>query len=109
VRVAVDGVIEGVEQLIEALDGRDAFTIELANAALTRALDDLRAIGAWRDSPEDLARIDHAISLAEAARVRINLLTDMTQRKMEMLDSVRSGEAAAPTYGREGRSRQAQG
>lgn len=103
----LDEMIDGIERLIEALDGRDAGAIELANTALTLAVGRLAALGGWRDDREDLAMLEHAIALAEAARIRVNLLSDMTQRKIELLSQVRAEVQDSAIYGPKGRRNRA--
>lgn len=99
----LDDLVDGIERLIDALDGRDPEAIELANKGLTLSVNRLRALGGWRDDRAQLAQLDHAIALAEAARVRVNLLSDMTGRKLELLQDTRAETPGSGVYGRQGK------
>lgn len=101
--VEIEQMVDAIERLITALDGRDAAAIELANAALTLAIGRLRALGGWRDDQAGLAMLDHALALAETARVRVNLLGDLTQRKLDLLGQVRAEAQNSAVYSRKGR------
>ncbi|RJF93233.1 hypothetical protein [Sphingomonas cavernae] len=99
----LEDMVDGIERLISALDGRDPQAIELANTALTLAVGRLRGLGGWRDDSAELAMLDHALGLAEAARVRVNLLGDMAERKLDLLQQARAEAQNAAVYGRKGR------
>ncbi|MCJ8156342.1 hypothetical protein [Sphingomonas sp. LaA6.9] len=101
--VELEDMVDGIERLIAALDGRDPQAIELANSALTLAIGRLRGLGGWRDDRAGLAMLDHALGLAEAARVRVNLLGDMTQRQLDLLGQARAEAQESKVYGRKGR------
>ena len=88
--------------LIAALDSDDVKAIELATNALGNALDAVSATGAWRDLPEILDLIQRICDLSEAARIRVNFLTDLNLRRIEALAAARGQTAPAP-YGRDGR------
>ena len=59
-------------------------------------------MGDWRESPDLKARARRISQLGEAARVRVNFLTDLTRQRLDMLSSVR-GEAIAGAYSHTGR------
>ena len=59
-------------------------------------------MGGWRESPDLKARARRISQLGEAARVRVNFLTDLTRQRLDMLSSVR-GEAIAGAYSHTGR------
>lgn len=103
----LDEMMDGIARLISALDGRDPHAIELANQGLTLSVDRLRALGGWRDTYEELTKLEHALAMAEAARVRVNLLSDMTQRQVEMLIKARENAPESTAYNRNGRRRRA--
>jgi len=77
------------EHLIEALDGHDVEAIEQRVEALRAAIADVRAQGGWRDTPGLKDRARHIAQLGEAARVRVNFLTDLTRQRLDMLAAAR--------------------
>ena len=81
-------------QLIDALDARDAGAIELATVQLADALGALGAEGAFYDV--EAGRVDHAMRQANAARIRVNVLSDWTRQRIDRLAEIRSG--STPTY-----------
>ena len=89
------------EALIEALDHRDAATVESRVAELAVAADAVRSVGVWRDEPEVRSRAKRIASLAEAARVRVNFLTDRTDTRLESLAAAR-GQVTSLAYKRNG-------
>lgn len=91
------------EALIEALDGDDVAAIELRIDLLRGAIDAVRAQGGWRDADQLKERARRIAQLGEAARVRVNFLTDLTRQRLQILGAVR-GEMACAAYGPAGRS-----
>ena len=90
------------EELIGALDGPDAAAVEASVALIRDAVDELRAAGGdLLNDPENKGRAEHIAKLAEAARVRVNFLTDLSRQRGDALDAARGREAAA-LYGRDG-------
>jgi hypothetical protein len=88
--------------LIAALDAQDIDAIDAANAAVASAVEAVRAAGGWRERPglrQDLIRI---LKTAEAARGRINALSDQNRRDLDKLISL-AGAPRAVAYGRAGR------
>jgi len=90
---------EAHEHLISALDGGDVETIETRVEQLRSAIAAVRSSGGWRDMPQVRERAQRIRSLGEAARVRVNFLTDRTAQRLQMLASAR-GEAIGGTYRR---------
>ena len=90
------------EGLIGALDGNDVESIEAKLEELRTAISEVRSMGGWRESPDLKARARRISQLGEAARVRVNFLTDLTRQRLDMLSSVR-GEAIAGAYSHTGR------
>ena len=90
------------EGLIAALDGSDVEGIELKLEDLRTAIADVRSMGGWRESPDLKARAKRIAALGEAARIRVNFLTDLTRQRLEMLSVVR-GEAIGGAYTHAGR------
>ena len=88
--------------LIAALDIYDVIAIEVAVYSLGKALVAVSGAGAWRDRPEILNLVQRICELSEAARIRVNFLTDLNLRRIEALAAARGQTAPAP-YGRDGR------
>ena len=88
---ALDQVIARQEELIKALDGRDASAIEAATVELADALRALGAEGAvYGVAPK---RLDHALRQTQAARIRVNVMSDWTRQRIDRLSEIRSGSA----------------
>jgi hypothetical protein len=89
-------------QLISALDGDDVQHIEQAVRELAAGLDAVQAQGAWEDRPEvgDMVRV--IFRLSEAARIRVNFLTDTNQQRLDALSHVCS-RAVSSAYGSDGK------
>lgn len=89
--------------LIDALDAQDIDALESSLDDFRAALDEARAQGAWREQAgviESAARI-HALS--EAARIRVNFLTDLNQQRIDALAAARGRDNVA-IYGPTGRA-----
>ena len=71
-----------------------------AFARFRGAVDAVRAAGVWRDDAEAKSRAGHVARLADAARIRVNFLTDLTRQRIDALDALRGRTVA---YGRDGR------
>ncbi|USI73731.1 hypothetical protein [Sphingomonas morindae] len=99
---ALEALLREQRALIAALDADDAPAIEAANAAVDQALLRVRA-SPTRPTPEMKALAEEATRLADAARVRINVLADMTERRLTRLAAASGRGDAAPTYGRNAR------
>lgn len=101
---ALDQLITSETALIEALDGDDIDVLEGAMADFRGTLDLLKNKGAWHATPETVAQLTRALALADAARVRVNYLTDRTRRRIDLLGEA-AGLAPASGYLRDGRLR----
>lgn len=86
-------LIERQTELIAALDARDADSILAASAALSEAVDLLRA----DNKASNPAYLDHGLKLADAARIRVNYLTVWNRQKIDRLAQLR-GQATGTTY-----------
>jgi hypothetical protein len=80
---------EAHEDLIGALDANDVEDIERRVEELRSAITAVRAMGGWRQTPELKERAKRISQLGEAARVRVNFLTDITRQRLEMLSAAR--------------------
>jgi len=90
---------EAHENLISALDAQDVDTIETRVEQLRSAIAAVKSAGGWRDCEQARDRAQRIRSLGEAARVRVNFLTDRTAQRLQMLASAR-GEAFGAPYRR---------
>lgn len=102
---ALDDLILREKALIAAIDADDVTAIEAETSAFREALLRVRTAGGWREVPGAASRADEALALADAARVRVNYLTDLTRRRMEKLARAAGRPEGNATYGRDGRVR----
>jgi hypothetical protein len=94
---ALDRLEEAHRDLIGALDAQDVESIERRVEELRTAISAVRAMGGWRETPELKDRTRRISQLGEAARVRVNFLTDMTRQRLQMLAAAR-GETCGGVY-----------
>lgn len=99
---ALDELIAAERTLIAALDAGDVEAIERGTTEYAAAVRRVQAIGGWRARPEAKARVVEALTLAESARVRVNVLADATRRRLAMLARA-NGRETRIGYGRNGR------
>ncbi len=97
--MSIETLIATEQALIAALDADDVAGIAAHSAGIAEAIDAIRA------TPVDPARAEEAMRLADAARVRINLLADTTAQRLTRLAAATGIGTAAPTYGRDARLR----
>ena len=93
---------EAHEHLISALDANDVESIEARLEQLRSAIAVVKSTGGWRECAQAKERAQYIRALGEAARVRVNFLTDRTAQRLQMLASVR-GDATGTTYRRSAR------
>lgn len=93
----LDHLIHCQNRLLSALDARDADAIGNATTALYHAIDGVEAEGAWTEQTTTRAQVDHALKQTEAARIRVNILTDWTRRRIARLSEMR-GQTMPYTY-----------
>lgn len=98
---ALGGLEAAHERLILALDSSDLESIEQRLDEMRLAIGAVRAQGGWRESPQLQERSKRIVQLSEAARIRVNLLTDMTRQRLQMLAAAR-GEVTGCAYARPG-------
>lgn len=87
--------------LIAALDAQDIDAIESAVVAFRDVVEEVRAAGGWRDNVEVAEEVAQIAALSEAARIRVNFLTDVNQQRIAALAAVR-GRATGAGYRRDG-------
>ena len=98
----LDRLIASEQALISSLDGDEAGQIEHALIGFADAIDSLKGVAGWRDTPEVVIRVTHALQLAEAARIRTVYLADRTRRQIERLTQLGSATGQRLAYGRNG-------
>jgi hypothetical protein len=94
---------EASEGLILALDKGSAEAVEQATQRFSTALKDVQAIGGWHGSPEVIEKLQYAMKLADAARARVNYLTDINRRRFESLCKAAGIERPSGAYDRRAR------
>jgi hypothetical protein len=94
--LVLDRVVACQDEMIEALDARDAEAIERASIALAEALHALSGQGALREADREI--VERALLKADAARIRVNVLSDWTRQRIDRLSEIRSG--SSPSYGK---------
>lgn len=101
----VEELIAAEEALVAALDGEGAPAIEASVARFRAALAAVQQVGDWQPSPELKQRLADALVMADAARIRTNLLADRTRRQIDRLSRAGARHRPAIAYGRNGRIR----
>jgi hypothetical protein len=100
---ALDRLAGAQTRLIAALDGGDIAEIEGASRALAAHVEEVRAVAAWRATPELKEQVETALRSGESARVRIGYLADRSRRRLQALLGL--GGRGGVGYGRNGRIR----
>jgi hypothetical protein len=91
---ALDEIASCQEALIGALDANDPAAIEAAAASLDAAVAALRRSGCPLELRDALPE---ALALNQAARIRVNFLTDNNRRRLNAMAAIR-GRASGLTY-----------
>jgi hypothetical protein len=99
----LEALIHAQRALIAALDADDVDAISAQTVAVDEALVRIRALSPRFTGAEAKALVGESITLADAARIRVNVLADMTTRRLTRLATATGKGNAAPTYGRNGR------
>ena len=84
--------------LIHALDAQRIEPLEAALDSMRTAIEEVRAVGAWRHVPDVPAHAARIKALAQAAQVRVNILTDANLRGRDAMATLRG--SGGPDYGR---------
>ncbi|WP_156680344.1 hypothetical protein [Sphingomonas profundi] len=100
--IVLERLIASEQALISALDGDEAAAIEQSLIGFADAIDGLKGVAGWRDTPDVVIRVTHALQLAEAARIRTVYLADRTRRQIERLTAIGGNARGAHAYGRNG-------
>lgn len=87
----IELLITAQATLIAALDTRDAEAIEQATQALGSSIAALRKQDAWRESGGMRERVGHALKQTDAARIRVNYLSDWTRQRIDGIAELRGG------------------
>jgi VIT1/CCC1 family predicted Fe2+/Mn2+ transporter len=99
----LEALVREQRLLIAALDADDVEAIARHTAAVEDALVRIRSFGARFTGAEARRLAVEAMTLTDAARIRVNVLADMTERRLTRLALATGKGNAAPTYGRTGR------
>jgi hypothetical protein len=99
----LEALLREQRALIAALDADDADGITRHTAAVEQALVRIRALEPRIIGADAKRLAAEAVTLADAARVRINVLADLTARKLDRLAAATGKGQPAATYGRTGR------
>lgn len=105
IEAALDRLVAAETNLIEALDGHDVAALETATATLAGAVNDVKSLASSSIALGLLEQVRHALALAEAARARVNYLTDRNRRRLELLTTAVGAERRTRAYGPDGRIR----
>ncbi len=99
----LEALISEQRALIAALDRDDVEAIAQHTAGVDEALVRIRALAPRFTGSEAKALVEESMRLADAARVRVNVLADMTSRRLARFAAATGKGNANPTYGRNGR------
>lgn len=99
----LEALIREQRALIAALDSDDVDAIRRHTDSMNEALVRIRALGARFGTLEAKRLAEEAMVLTDAARVRVNVLADMTARRISRLATATGKGNAVQTYGRTGR------
>ena len=99
----LEALIVTQKALIAALDSDDVAGIARETAAVEDALVRIRALRPRFTGSDAKALVEEAMALTDAARVRVNVLADMTSRRIARLAAATGKGKATQTYGRTGR------
>lgn len=97
----LEALVREQRALLLALERDDVNGIARHSEGLGALVFELR--DAAPHGPADRPLAEEAVRLADAARARVNLLADMTERRMVRLAAATGKGSSAPTYGRDAR------
>jgi hypothetical protein len=92
----LETIIACQNDLLLALDARDVASMESASAALQVAVNAAKSTDTWQNHAEAKAKIDYALKQSDAARTRVNFLSDWTRQKIEKLAELRGVAHSGP-------------
>jgi len=101
-QAALDRLTAAQAAHIAALDAGDIDALEAATFALRQAVEEVRGVGGWRDRDDLRPLLLDARKLTEAARARVNWLTDTNARRLDRF-AAKTNLPRAHAYGRTGR------
>lgn len=88
-------------RLISALDASDVEAIMESVGEFREAVEEIRSIGIWKETPKVAEVVGNIRRLSDAARIRVNFLTDLNRQRIDVLAAAR-GRAFAGTYRSDG-------
>jgi hypothetical protein len=94
---ALDHLLACQTALIAALDARDAGAIEQASMQLANATANAHSYDAWHSNTSARSKIEHSLKQADAARTRVNYLSEWTRQRIDRLNELR-GAPVIHTY-----------
>jgi len=99
----LEALVREQRLLIAALDADDVEAIGRHTAAVEDALVRIRALNPRFASADAKRLAEESMMLTDAARIRVNVLADMTSRRIARLAAATGKGKAVQTYGRTGR------
>jgi hypothetical protein len=98
----LDRLIAVETRLVAALDAGDVEAIEAVLPDFAASVVALKPLP-WADMPHAKARVREALTIADSARVRVRLLADHNQQRMDLLAAAAGRFDCTPaTYSRAG-------
>jgi hypothetical protein len=94
---ALDHLLACQKALIAALDARDADVIEQASRQLAFAVANSQNYDAWHSSAGARVKLEHGLKQSNAARTRVNYLSEWTRQRIDRLNELR-GAPVTHTY-----------
>ncbi|GAA0469334.1 hypothetical protein GCM10009096_07830 [Parasphingorhabdus litoris] len=88
---------QAFKELNDALDGQDPEHIIAAAAAIRPLVSEIEETGVWTEDPAMKKRLVALMRLIDAARFRVNKLTNLNERRAINL-ALALGAGTSPTY-----------
>lgn len=90
---SIEALVACQDRMIAALDGRCPDAIATATADLALAIVAAKQTGLPEHGQRDRERIDHALRQNDAARMRVNILSDWNRDRTDRLAELRGASA----------------
>ncbi|MEK6638123.1 MAG: hypothetical protein AABY88_08575 [Pseudomonadota bacterium] len=85
----INRLVDAQAALIIALDARNADEIEKTTRVLNNTLSEMKARGGWHDEGDAREQVGYALKQAEAAKMRVNYLSDWTRQRIDRIAELR--------------------
>lgn len=82
-------IVNCQQAIVAALDRRDPAAIEESTAKLAEAVARARNHAAWRDDSVTRTSLEHGLKQTDAARMRVNYLSEWTRQRIDSLNELR--------------------